>query len=147
VLGFLYQDMVEIGVNLDMSYVNDPDQLLALEQHSAVESTIDSQTPLLGGAGFLLEETGNAALDPVSAAAQQRYASSTLQSQLDQLRDSPGGSATDALIQQAAATIDSEMATINFAAIPIQNVTRSDVTGYAAYTQPVVYYENLHPTA
>ena len=147
VLGFLYHDMVEIGVNLNMSYVNDPDQLLALEQHSAVESTIDSQTPLLGGAGFLLEETGNAALDPVSPAAQQRYASSTLQSQLDQLRNSPGGSATDTLIQQAATTIDSEMATVNFAAIPIQNVTRSHVTGYAAYTQPVVYYENLHPAA
>jgi peptide/nickel transport system substrate-binding protein len=146
VLGFLYQDMIEIGVNLRMDYVDNPDQLLAIEQHSAVESTIDSQTPLLGGAGFLLEETGNAALDPFSPAAQQHFASSALQSQLDQLRNSADAGAAQTLISQAAATIDSEMATINFAAIPVQNVTRSDVTGYAAYTQPVIYYENLHPT-
>jgi hypothetical protein len=25
-------------------------------------------------------------------------------------------------------------------------VTRANVTGYSAYTQPVIYYENLHPT-
>jgi hypothetical protein len=37
------------------------------------------------------------------------------------------------------------MATVNLVAIPVQNVTRSNVTGYAAYTQPVTYYENLHP--
>jgi len=28
----------------------------------------------------------------------------------------------------------------------VQNVSRANVTGYAAYTQPVIYYENLHPT-
>jgi hypothetical protein len=27
----------------------------------------------------------------------------------------------------------------------VQNVTRAGVEGYAAYTQPVTYYENLHP--
>jgi peptide/nickel transport system substrate-binding protein len=145
VLGFLRDDMVEIGVNLRMSYVDNPDQLLAIEQRGAVESTIDSNTPLLGGPAFLLEELGNAAIDPFSGAAQQHFASSTLQSQLDQLRDSPGGSATSALVATAAQTIDSEMATVNFVAIPSQNVTRSNVTGYAAYTQPVTYYENLHP--
>jgi len=145
VLGFLRDDMVQIGVNLNMSYVDNPDQLLAIEQHSAVESTIDSQTPLLGGPAFLLEEIGNAALDPYSQAAQQHFANATLQAQLDQLRNSPGGSATDALVKQAAATIDAEMASVNFVAIPVQNVTRANVTGYAAYTQPVIYYENLHP--
>jgi ABC-type transport system substrate-binding protein len=145
VLGFLRDDMIQIGVNLNMSYVDNPDQLLAIEQHSAVESTIDSQTPLLGGPAFLLEEIGNAAIDPFSPAAQQHFASPTLQSQLDQLLNSPGGSATSSLVAAAAQTIDSEMATVNFAAIPIQNVTRSNVTGYAAYTQPVTYYENLHP--
>ena len=36
--------------------------------------------------------------------------------------------------------------TVNFVAIPVQNVTRANVTGYAAYTQPVVYYEYLHAT-
>jgi peptide/nickel transport system substrate-binding protein len=145
VLGFLRDDMVEIGVNLRMSYVDNPDQLLAIEQHSSVESTIDSQTPLLGGPAFLLEEIGNAAIDPYSPAAQQHFANSTLQAQLDQLRDSPGGSATQSLIQQAAATIDGEQADVNFVSIPVQNVTRANVTGYSAYTQPVVYYENLHP--
>jgi ABC-type transport system substrate-binding protein len=145
VLGFLRDDMFEIGVNLNMSYVDNPDQLLAIEQHAAVQSTIDSQTPLLGGPAFLLEEIGNAALDPYSQATQQHFASATLQTQLDQLRDSPGGSATDALVREAAATIDAEMASVNFVAVPIQNVTRANVTGYAAYTQPVTYYENLHP--
>ena len=82
----------------------------------------------------------------MARAAQQHFASSALQSQLDQLRNSADAGAAQTLISQAAATIDSEMATINFAAIPVQNVTRSDVTGYAAYTQPVIYYENLHPT-
>jgi ABC-type transport system substrate-binding protein len=145
-LGFLYQDMVQIGVNLNMTYVEDPDQLLSLEQHSAVESTIDADTPLLGGAGFLIEETANAKLDPASPAVEQGYSDPTLQGVLDQLASSPGGSATTALIQQAAQLIDGAEPTVNFAAIPVQNVTRSNITGYAAYTDPVTYYENLHPT-
>ena len=144
-LGFLRQDMIEIGVNLRMSYVDNPDQLFAIEQHSGVESTIDSQTPLLGGPVFLLEEIGNAALDPDSPAAQQHFANATLQSQMDQLLATSSATTAGALIQAAAQTIDGEMATVNFVAIPIQDVTRSDVTGYAAYTQPVTYYENLHP--
>ncbi len=35
--------------------------------------------------------------------------------------------------------------TINLTYVPVQNVTRADVTGYRAYTQPVTYYEHLHP--
>ena len=58
------------------------------------------------GIHVLLEEIGNAALNPYSQAKQQHFANATLQAQLDQLRNSPGGSATDALVRQAAATID-----------------------------------------
>ena len=36
--------------------------------------------------------------------------------------------------------------TVNLVALPVQNVTRANVTGYAAYTEPVTYYEYLHPT-
>jgi peptide/nickel transport system substrate-binding protein len=146
VISALMDDMDQIGVTLQVTYVDDSDQLLALEQSPGVESSIDADTPLLGGAGFLLEQDANAALDPVSDAAEQHYGSATLQALADQLSDSPGGSATAALITQAAAAIDTLTPTINLFAIPVQNVTRADVTGYAAYTQPVTYYENLHPT-
>jgi hypothetical protein len=100
---------------------------------------------LLGGAGFLLEQDANTALDPVSSAAEQHYGSATLETLLEQLSDSPGGSVTQALITQAAAAIDAASPTINLFAVPVQNVTRAGVEGYAAYTQPVTYYENLHP--
>lgn len=139
----LYQ---QLGVNLRVVYVNDSDQLLALEQSPGVQSSIDVDTPLLGGAGMLLEQDANTVLDPVSRAAEQHYSSAALQSLLDQLLGSSGGTATAALISQAAASIDATLPTINLVAIPVQNVTRANVTGYSAYTQPVTYYEYLHPT-
>ena len=96
-----------------------------------------------------LAELGAVALSddgyPVSNAAEQHYGSAALQTLLDQLRASPGGAPTQALIAQAAAAIDTAVPTINIVAIPVQNVTRADVTGYAAYSQPVTYYEHLHP--
>jgi ABC-type transport system substrate-binding protein len=140
----LYQ---QLGVNLRVTYINDSDQLLALEQSPGVQSSIDVDTPLLGGAGMLLEQDANTVLDPVSRAAEQHYSSAALQSLLDQLANSSGGAATQALISQAAASIDTTEPTINLVAIPVQNVTRANVTGYSAYTQPVIYYENLHPTS
>lgn len=145
VLKALDQEMPQIGVNVNMTYVEDPDQLYSLEQDSALESTIDLDTPLLGGAGFLLEETANTALDPVATAAGEHYHNAALQTVLDQLADSPGGSAAQTLIAQAAQMIDNDAPTIELAALPVQNVTRSNVTGYAAYTTPVTYYESLHP--
>jgi peptide/nickel transport system substrate-binding protein len=145
VLDSLFSDMVQIGVNLREVYVNDTDQLLALEEHPGVQSSLDVDQPLLGGAGLLLEQDGNATLDPVSSAVEQHFASTTLQGLLDQLDDSSGGAPTQTLITQAAENIDATDATIELYAIPVQNVTRADVTGYAAYTQPVTYYENLHP--
>ena len=150
VLGYVYKDLHtasnSIGVNLDMSYVEDPDQLLALEAHRALESTLEVSTPLLGGAGYLLEETANTKLDPVSIASREGYSNPSLQTLLDQIASSSGGAPTQALITQAAHMIDTDTPTINLAELPVQNVTRAGVTGYAAYTEPVVYYENLHPT-
>ena len=145
-LGFLRQQMLQIDVFLRITYVNNNDQLLALEQQGALESTIDTATPLMGGAGFLLEEDANTALDPVSPAAQEGYRNASLQPLLDQLRGSSTAPAADTLTQQAATIIDSDSPTVNFVAIPVQNVTRANVTGYAAYTMPVTYYEYLHPT-
>ncbi|HEY5389535.1 MAG TPA: ABC transporter substrate-binding protein [Solirubrobacteraceae bacterium] len=150
VLGYVYKDLHtasnSIGVNLDMSYIEDPDQLLALEAHRALESTLEVSTPLLGGAGFVLEETANTKLDPVSIASREGYSNPSLQTLLDQIASSSGGAPTQALITQAAHMIDTDTPTINLAELPVQNVTRAGVTGYAAYTEPVVYYENLHPT-
>ena len=144
-LNFLYNEMYQIGVILNITYIDDTDQLLALQQDPGLESTIDTDTPLLGGAGFLLEENANATLDPISHAAEQHYAGTALQALLDHLASSSGGSATRGLIGQAAAAIDTITPTINLIALPVQNVTRSNVTGYGAYTEPVTYYEYLHP--
>jgi ABC-type transport system substrate-binding protein len=144
-LAILRAQMLQLGVFLRITFIDDTDQLLALEQHHQLQSTIDVITPLLGGAGFLIEQNDNVALDPVSPAANQRYSNATLQPLLDQLGTSPPGAAADALIHQAAAIVDGDVPTVNFVAVPIQNVTRAGITGYAAYAQPVTYYEYLHP--
>ena len=144
-LAILRAQMLQLGVFLRITFIDDTDQLLALEQHHQLQSTIDVITPLLGGAGFLIEQNDNVALDPVSPAANQRYSDAMLQTLLDQLRNSPPGAAADALIHQAAAIVDGDVPTVNFVAVPIQNVTRAGITGYAAYAQPVTYYEYLHP--
>jgi peptide/nickel transport system substrate-binding protein len=144
-LAILRAQMLQLGVFLRITFIDDTDQLLALEQHHQLQSTIDVITPLLGGAGFLIEQNDNVALDPVSPAANQRYSNATLQPLLDQLGNSPPGAAAAALIHQAAAIVDGDVPTVNFVAVPIQNVTRAGITGYAAYAQPVTYYEYLHP--
>ena len=144
-LAILRAQMLQLAVFLRITFVDDTDQLLALEQNHQLQSTIDVLTPLLGGAGFLLEQNDNVALDPVSPAANQRYSNPTVQTLLNQLQNSPPGPAADALIHQAAALVDADVPTVNFVAIPIQNVTRAGITGYAAYAQPVTYYEYLHP--
>jgi len=144
-LSILRAQMLQLGVYLRVTFVDDTDQLLALEQNHQLQSSIDGLTPLLGGAGFLLEQNDNVALDPVSPAANQRYSNPALQTLLDQLRNSPPGPAADALIHQAATIVDGDVPTVNLVAIPIQNVTRAGITGYAAYAQPVTYYEYLHP--
>ena len=146
-LAILRAQMLQLGVFLRITFVDDTDQLLALEQNRQLQSSIDILTPLLGGAGFLLEQNDNVALDPVSPAANQRYSNPALATLLDQLRNSPPGPTADALIHQAAAIVDGDVPTVNFVAIPIQNVTRAGITGYAAYAQPVTYYEYLRPAS
>jgi peptide/nickel transport system substrate-binding protein len=146
-LAILRAQMLQLGVFLRINFVDDTDQLLALEQNHQLQSSIDILTPLLGGAGFLLEQNDNVALDPVSPAANQRYSNPALATLLDQLRNSPPGPAADALIHQAAAIVDGDVPTVNFVAIPVQNVTRTGITGYAAYAQPVTYYEYLRPAS
>lgn len=146
VLYNLVGEMLQIGVVVNVTYLDDTDQLLALEQSPGLQSTITTDTPLLGGAGFLIEQDANAALDPVSPAAEQHYASASLQALADAVSNSAGGATTAALVAQTATAIDTELPTINLVAVPVQNVTRSDVTGYSAYTEPVTYYEYLHPT-
>ena len=144
-LNQVYQQMLEIGVTLHTVYVNDPDQLLALEASHSVESTIQTITPLLGGAGMLLEQDDNATFDPVSPAALEEDHDAALDATLEQLRSTAPGSAAGDLVQQAASTADSDLSTIDLVTVPIQNVTRANVVGYRAYTDPVTYYEYLHP--
>ena len=134
----------QLAVTLHYVFVDNTDQLLALEAAHKVESSLEVTTPLLGGPGFLVEQDANTALDPVSPAAQEGYHNPTLQAALQQLLTSPPGAATSALIGQAATILDTDEPTVYLVTEPVQNVTRSNVTGYRAYTQPVTYYENLH---
>jgi peptide/nickel transport system substrate-binding protein len=144
-LSTLRSQLVQIDILLHTVVVDNTDQLLALEAHHQVESSIETISPLLGGAAFLLEQDANTRLDPVSTAAQEGYRNPALQTVLDQLDTTPAGTAATALAQQAATTLDTALPTINLTYVPVQNVTRANVTGYEAYTQPVVYYEHLHP--
>ena len=144
-LNTLYDEMIQIGVIMHTIYVDNTDQLLGLVLHRDVQSTIQTNAPLLGGPGFLLEQNFNAELDPVSPAATEGYRDASLQSTLGQLRSTPPGPTAGALIRQAQSEADSGPATINLVTVPVQNVTRAGVTGYGAYTQPVTYYEYLRP--
>jgi peptide/nickel transport system substrate-binding protein len=135
----------EIGVVPQPVRLENTDQLLALELRRGVESTVEVNAPLLGGPGFLLEQDYNAQLDPLSEAARENYSNGALQRTLNELRTTPPGATADALVRRATTLADNGRSTINLATVPVQNVTRSDITGYAAYTQPVTYYEYLHP--
>ena len=144
-LATLRRQLFGVDVFLHTVVVDNTDQLLALEAHQQLESSIETISPLLGGAAFLVEQDANTALDPVSTAAQEGYRNPALQTLLDQLDTTPAGAGATALAQQAATVLDGALPTINLAYVPVQNVTRANVTGYRAYTQPATYYENLHP--
>ena len=144
-LATLRSQLVQIDILLHTVVVDNTDQLITLEAHHEVESSMETISPLLGGADFLLEQDANTSLDPVSTAAQEGYHDAALQTLLDQLDTTPAGPAATTLAQQAATKLDTALPTINLTYVPVQNVTRANVTGYAAYTQPVVYYEHLHP--
>lgn len=148
VLGALDKQLVDqLAVTLHYVFIDNTDQLLALEAAHRVESSLEITAPLLGGPGMLVEQDANTALDPVSPAATEDYHSATLQTTLQQLLDSAPGPGVGTLIHQAATTLDTDEPTIYLLTQPVQNVTRADVTGYRAYTQPVTYYENLRPTS
>jgi peptide/nickel transport system substrate-binding protein len=144
-LATLRAQLLQIDVFLRTVVVDNTDQLLTLEAHHQLESSMETISPLLGGAAFLVQQDANTALDPVSTAAQEGYRNPALQTLLDQLDTTPAGAAATALVQQAATILDTALPTINLAYVPVQNVTRANVTGYRAYTQPAIYYEHLHP--
>jgi ABC-type transport system substrate-binding protein len=135
----------QLAISLRTVEVDNTDQLLALEAGHRFESSMETIWPLLGGAAFLVEQAANTAIDPVSTAAIEGYRNPALQTLLDQLGTTPAGATADGLATQAAAMLDTALPTIYLAAVPVQNVTRSEVTGYRAYTQPATYYERLHP--
>jgi peptide/nickel transport system substrate-binding protein len=143
ILSTLYQQLLEVDVTLHARIVENTDQLLALEASHSIESSIGTDTPLLGGPAFLVEQDANTSIDPVSPAADEGYHSAALSSTLGQLLDAAPGTSADTLTHQAASTLDTDLATINLVSIPVQNVTRSNVVGYRASTSAVIYYENL----
>jgi ABC-type transport system substrate-binding protein len=142
----LISQLLQVGITLVPTVVSDTDQLLQLAQAHQVDSTIEDISPLLSGADFLLLQNDAATLDSVNPASEEGYSSAALTALLAKLRDSPAGPQADSLTGRAAKLIDAGMPAVNLFEVPIQNITRSSITGYAAYAVPVTYYENLHPT-
>jgi len=48
-------------------------------------------------------------------------------------------------VAHAEQIVDADVPAVNLFELPVENVTRSDITGYGAYAEPVTYYEYLHP--
>jgi ABC-type transport system substrate-binding protein len=126
--------------------IYDADELLALQQAHDLASVVEDIAPALGGAPFLLIENDDASIDPASPAAADGYRSSALDALLARLRTTPAGALSQRLTARAEQIVDAAVPAINFYELPVQNVTRSDITGYAAYADPVTYYEYLHPS-
>jgi len=144
-LALLSDQLAQAGITLYPHVVYDSDQLLALAASHKLDSSIEDITPLLGGAPFLLIQDDGAALDPASPAADDDYHDPALTSLLAKLRNTPPGARANVLAARAAALVDADVPAANLLEIPVQNVTRSDITGYEAYAVPVTYYEYLHP--
>jgi peptide/nickel transport system substrate-binding protein len=142
----LTAQLAQAGITLVPTVVSDSDQLLALARAHQVASTIEDISPLLSGTGFLLLQNDSSTLDSVSPAAEQGYANPALNALLTRIRDTPDGTRYDRLVAEASRLIDADAPTVNLFEVPVQNVTRDGITGYAAYANPVTYYEDLHPT-
>jgi peptide/nickel transport system substrate-binding protein len=142
----LVAQLAEVVVKLVIATLTNPDQMLELEQAHQVPSTIEDIQPVLSGAAFLLIEDDAATLDAASPAAVDGYDDPALVSLLTQLRSTPAGPAAQALVARAAKIVDQDLPIVNLLAAPVQNVTRANIAGYAAYAVPVTYYEFLHPT-
>jgi ABC-type transport system substrate-binding protein len=147
-LYLLTQQFAQLGIKLAPTVIYDDDQLYALERAHQVPSAIEDLTPLLGGGAFALITTDGAApLDPVSPAAEFGYDDPAVQALLGRLADTPAGPGERSLIARITALVDADAPVVNLFELPVENVTRGAITGYAARTVPVTYYEYLHPRA
>jgi ABC-type transport system substrate-binding protein len=144
-LALLASQLSEVGVTLVPVVVYNEDQLLAVAQAHRLDSTIEDIAPVLGGAGFTLIEDDDPSIDVASPAAADRYRNATLEALLARLRTTPAGAAAKRLVAQAEQIVDADVPAVNFFELPVENITRSNVTGYGAYAEPVTYYEYLHP--
>ncbi len=142
----LTEQLAQVGITLVPMVLSNEDQLLELEQTHQLQSTIEDISPILGGAAFLLIQDDDGALDPVSPAADDGYASPQLAALLARVRSAPASPASTRLIARAAGLIESDLPMINLLALPVENISRAGIAGYAAYTVPVTYYELLHPS-
>jgi ABC-type transport system substrate-binding protein len=146
-LYLLRQQLAEIGITLEPTVFYDDDQLYALSAQHEVPSAIEDLTPLLPGAAFTLVTTdGSGALDPASPASDFRYDDRAVQALLGQLDDTPASASETSLLRRITALVDADVPTVNLFELPVQNVTRADIAGYAAYAVPVTYYEYLRPS-
>jgi peptide/nickel transport system substrate-binding protein len=141
----LSQQLAQVGITLNPSIDYDADQLIALEQHGQVPSSIDDIAPLIGGAGFQLLQDYDAPLDPASPAAESGYRDPRLFALLAAIRDSPDGPGYQRLLARAEAIIAADVPVVDLFEEVTQNVTNARVGGYSAYAVPTIYYENLHP--
>jgi peptide/nickel transport system substrate-binding protein len=143
-LSLLGTQLAQVGVTLQPVVVYDQDQLLALQRSGQLESMIEDLSPVLGGAAFLLISDDDPSIDPVSPAAADGYRNRTLEALLARIRTTAAGPESARLTARAEAIVDSDVPAVNFFEFPVQNVTRSNIHGYAAYADPVTYYENLY---
>ena len=125
--------------------VYDDDQLLALLEAHKLSSAIVDIAPLLGGEAFGLIENYAASIDPASPAAADGYNNRALTGVLAAIRTTTVGPGLDRLIARAERIVDADVPAIPLFELPVQNITRSDITGYGAYAVPLTYYEYLHP--
>ncbi|GEM_PF-3425008 len=144
-LASLVSQLSEVGVTLEPVVVYNADQLLALAQAHRLDSTIEDIAPVLGGAGFSLIENDDASIDVTSPAAADGYRNATLEAVLARLRTTAAGVASQRLVAHAEQIVDADVPAVNLFELPVENLTRSDITGYGAYAEPVTYYEYLHP--
>jgi len=145
-LALLSTELAQVGVTLRPTIVYNDDQLLALRQAHRLPSTIEDIAPLIGGAAFSLIENYDARIDPASPAAADGYTSPAVAALLSEIDSTLPGARLQRLVSRAGELIDADVPQVNLVEVPVQNVTRSEVTGYGAYAVPVTYYEYLHPS-
>ncbi|HEX2703382.1 MAG TPA: ABC transporter substrate-binding protein, partial [Solirubrobacteraceae bacterium] len=144
-LALLGSQLSEVGVTLEPVVIYNDDQLLAIAQAHRLQSTIEDIAPLLGGSDFALIEDDDASIDPASPAAADGYTNPALAALLTRLHTTAGGARSQRLLARAEQIVNADVPAVNLFELPVQNLTRSDITGYGAYAEPVTYYEYLHP--